>query len=65
MVMYGIYNFDTFEQLIDTVHRVHNHTTLNKKLFPRKMLEWFQWYLSKYGVGHYARNSLLFLTTVR
>ena len=39
--------------------------TFNEKLFAGKFLEWFQWYLSKDGVGHYATNSLLFLTTVR
>ena len=31
MVMYGIYNSDTLEALIDTVHRLHNQSTLNKK----------------------------------
>ena len=32
MVMYGVYNSDTLEQLIDTVHRMHNHTTWNEKI---------------------------------
>ena len=27
MVMYGIYNSDTLEKLIDTVHKMHNTTT--------------------------------------
>ena len=63
--MYGIYNSDTLEQLIDMVHRMHNHMTFNEKLFAGKILEWFQWYLSKDGVGLYATNSLLFLTTDR
>ena len=30
MVMYGIYNSDTLEQLIETVHRMHNHMTFNE-----------------------------------
>ena len=29
MVMYGIYNSDTLEDLIDTVHELHNRTTWN------------------------------------
>ena len=27
MIMYGIYNSDTLEQLIETVHRMHNTTS--------------------------------------
>ena len=33
VVMFGIYNSDTLEQLINTVHRMHNHMTSNEKLF--------------------------------
>ena len=57
--MYGIYNSDTLEQLIDIVHKMHNKTTWIEKLFASKLNHW---YLSKDGVGHYAINSLLFLT---
>ena len=56
MVMFGIYNSDAFEQLIDMVHKMHNHITFNEKLFARKILEWSQWYLSKDGVAHYVPN---------
>ena len=33
MVMYGIYNAEMLEKLIDTVHLVHNVTTPNEELF--------------------------------
>ena len=33
MIMYGIYNAETLEQLINAVHHIHNTTTLNEKLF--------------------------------
>ena len=33
MVMYGLYNSDTLEDLIDTVHKLHNRTNWNEKLF--------------------------------
>ena len=33
MVMYGVYNSDTFEDLIGTDHKLHNRTTWNEKLF--------------------------------
>ena len=62
MVMYGIYNSDTLDQLIDTLHKMHNKTTWNEKLFASKLNHW---YLSKNGVDHYTINSLLFLTITR
>ena len=57
MVMYGIYNSDTLKKLILCIKCIMK-TTWNEKLFA-------SWYLSKDGVGHYAINSLLFLTTTR
>ena len=58
MIIYGIYNSDTLEKLINTVHKMHNKTTWNGKLFVGKLHNWYQWYLSKDGVVHYAINSL-------
>ena len=55
----------TLEQLIDTVHKMHNQTTWNERLFASKIDFWYECYLSKNGIGHYAINSLLFLTTAR
>ena len=63
--MYGIYNSDTLEQLINMVHRMHNHTTWNEKILAGKIHQWYQWCLHKDGVGHYTTNSSLFLTTIR
>ena len=34
VAMYGIYNAETLEQLIKTVHHIHNTTSANEKLFP-------------------------------
>ena len=45
------------------MHRLHNQTTWNEKLFAGKIDDWYHWYLSEKGVGHYVLNSLLFLTT--
>ena len=33
VIMYGTYNSDTLETLIDTVHRLHNQTTWKEQLF--------------------------------
>ena len=65
MVMYGVYNSDTLEDLIDTVHKLHNRTTCNEKLFSGQVNNWYKYYSSSAGIQHYVINSLLFLTTVR
>ena len=65
MVMYGMYNSDTLEDLIDTVHKLHNRTTWNEKLLSGQIENWYNYYSSSSGIQHYAINSLLFLTTVR
>ena len=62
MLMYGIYNSDTLKQLINTIHKMHYKMIWNEKLFAGKLNFWYHWYLSKDGVGHFAINSLLFLT---
>ena len=64
-VMYGIYNSQTLEKLITTIHKMHNSTTPNEKLFAGKLDSWYIWYLTKDAVGHYAINSLLYLRTLR
>ena len=53
------------EDLIDTVHKLHNRTTWNEKLFSGQIENWYNYYSSSSGMQHYAINSLLFLTTVR
>ena len=64
-VMYGIYNSDTLEDLINTVHKLHNRTTWNEKLFLGHINNWCNYYSSSSGVQHYAINSLPLDTTVR
>ena len=41
MVMYGVYNSDTLEDLINTVHKLHNRTTWNEKLFSGQINNWY------------------------
>ena len=65
IIMYGIYNSDTLAELIETVHRMHNTTSWQERTFIGKRNQWFQLYLHQDGVGHYAINSVLFLTTIR
>ena len=65
MVMYGVYNSDTLEDLINTVNKLHNKTTWNERLFTGQIKDWYHWYLTSRRINHYAINSLLFLTRVR
>ena len=65
MFMHGVYNSNTLEDLIDTVHKLHNRTTWNEKLFSGQINNWYKYYSSSKGIQHSAINSLLFLATVR
>ena len=65
MLMYSIYNSDTLEKLINTVHKMNNDTTWNEKLFVGNLNNWYQWYLSKDIVKHYVINSILYITTLK
>ena len=59
MVMYGVYKAKTTEKLVDTVHKMHNTTTPNKRLFTGDFSKAFTWYVNRQGVQHYAINLLL------
>ena len=63
--MYDMYNSDTLEDLIDTVHKLHNRTTWNEKLLSGQIDNWYNCYSSSSGIQHYSIHSLLFLTTAR
>ena len=65
MIIYGIYNSDTLAQLKETVHRIHDTTTCRERTFAENLNQWFELYLHQDVIGHYAINSILFLTTIR
>ena len=65
MIRYGIYNSDILVHLIETVHRMHNTTSWQERTFVGKINQWFELYLHQDGPGHYAINSVVFLTTIR
>ena len=65
MVMYGVYSSGTLEDLRNTVHKLHNKTTWNKKLFAGQIKDWYYYYLTSRGVNQYAVKSILFLTMIR
>ena len=67
ILMYGIYNADPLEKLINTLHEIHNVTSSHEKLFTGehnpslfRML-----YTEALGIQQYATNSLLFLRIIQ
>ena len=50
---------------MNTVHKLHNQSTWNERLFAWQIKDWYHWYLSSRDVNCYVINSLLFLTTAR
>ena len=48
MVKYGIYNTETLEKLIDTVHDVCIITTPHEKLFAGELSTAYMWYVNKH-----------------
>ena len=66
MIMYGKYNSDTLTNLIDTVHRMHNLTSLKERLFVGRVNEWLKQQLTYYNDEHlYSITTLLFLRTLK
>ena len=67
MLMYGIYNTETLEKLINTAHEIHNAASSHEKLFAGEhnpslfgML-----YTDASGIQQNATNSLLFLRIIQ
>ena len=67
MLMYGIYNAETLEKLIKTVHRIHNTTSSHERLFAgeHNPSTFRTLYAHSLGLEHYSTNSLLYLRTIQ
>ena len=52
MVMYGFYNAKTLEELVDTLHKIDNTTTPNKRLFTGDLNTAFTLYVNKQAVKY-------------
>ena len=66
MLMCRVYNADTLEELINTVHNIHNMTSSHERLFAgqQSSLTLRSLYANSLGLHHYSINSLLYLRTV-
>ena len=67
MLMYGIYNVETLEELINTVHNIHNTTSSHERLMVGQhySLTLKSIYAHSLGLHHYSINSLLYLRTIQ
>ena len=67
MLMYGIYNAETLEKLINTVQEIHNVTSSHERLFAgeHNPAIFRLLYTNVLGMQQYAFNSLLFLRIVQ
>ena len=65
MIMYGIYNVDTLEKLIQMVNKMNNRSLWFKRLHAGHVNKWFEMYSSSQGANYYAIHSLLYLKTIQ
>ena len=67
MLMYSIYNAETLEKLINTVHNIHNVTSSHERLFTgeHNPAIFRLLYTNNLGIQQYAFNSLLFLRVIQ
>ena len=67
MLMYGIYNAETLEKLINTIHNIHNVTSSHERLFAgeHNPTIFRLLYTNNLDIQQYAFNSLLFLRVIQ
>ena len=66
MIMYGTYNSGTLKDLIDTVHKMYNVTTLREKISVGTMHKWLKEQLINANNEYsHAIDSMLFLMTIK
>ena len=67
VLMYDVYNAETLEKLIKTVHKIHNTTTSHEKLFAgeHNHATFRILYAHSLGLQHYSANSLLNLRIIQ
>ena len=59
MIMYGVYNVDTLEKLIQA------KSVWLERLYAGHVNKWFEMYSSSPGANYYAIHSLLYLKTIQ
>ena len=65
MIVYGVYNVDTLDKLIQMVHKMNNRSVWYERLFAGHVNKWFEMYSASQGTNYYAIHSLLYLWTIQ
>ena len=68
LIMYGVYNAETLEKLVKTVHALHSRQSLYESILAGQVLAAYESYSQMHGacsIQHYAVNSMLFLYTIK
>ena len=67
MLMYGIYNAETLDKLIKTVHGIHNTTSSHERLLAgeHNHTTFRILYAHSLGLQHYSTNYLLYLRIIQ
>ena len=67
MLMYCIYNAETLEKLIKTVHGIHNTMSSHERVFAgeHNHATFSILYAHSFGLQHYSTNSLLYLRIIQ
>ena len=60
MLMYGVYNAETFEKLINTVHHIHNTTFSHERLCAGQQSSLRSLYANSLGLHDYSINPVLY-----
>ena len=66
--MFGVYNTETLEKLIKTVHTFTLDNSCMTKLFAGQRTKAYEYYSQMHGdhgIPHYAINSMLYLRTIK
>ena len=65
MIMYGVYNVDTLEKLIQMVHKMNTRSVWFEQLYAGQINKWFEMYSSSQCANYYAIHSLLYLRAIQ
>ena len=68
LVMHKIYNAETLEKWVETVHVLHSRQSSYKSLFAGNTSVEYEFYLQMHGawgIQHYAINLMLYLRTIK
>ena len=59
--MYGVYNVDTLEKMIQLVHKMNNRSVWYERLYAGHVNKWFEMYLASQSVNYYATFTNIFM----